>query len=166
MTSTATSTAAPTLGATASTTAPTLGAKELKAVMSSLPKRKDKLYTLAKTLAEGNMLSDQVFEDMEESFPGVTKAVHAMRQPGVLAALNKAEETKRRVTGPDQDAAKLLFKFFNGGNIELEHQGFSETSFPALYLEDGSLDPDALELEADTTRWVFGAGRLFNFVRD
>lgn len=134
-----------------------LGAKELKAVMSALPKRKDKLYMLAKTLAEGKMSAEQIFDVMESDYPGVTQAVRAMRQPGVLAALTKAEETKRRVTGPDQDAAKLLFKFFNGGNIELEHQGFSETLFPALYLDDNTIDPDALELEADTTSKMVAA---------
>ena len=56
-----------------------LGAKELKAVMSALPKRKDKLYMLAKTLAEGKMSAEQIFDVMESDYPGVTQAVRAMR---------------------------------------------------------------------------------------
>lgn len=155
MTSTATSATAPVTATSPASTV--LGAKELKAVMSALPKRKDKLYMLAKTLAEGKMSAEQIFDVMESDYPGVTQAVRAMRQPGVLAALTKAEETKRRVTGPDQDAAKLLFKFFNGGNIELEHQGFSETLFPALYLNNNTINPKALKLKADTTSEMVAA---------
>lgn len=76
---------------------------------------------------------------MEASNPGLTQAITAMRQPGVLDELNKLDTPKKRVAGADASAAALLAKYFNRGCIEIEHRGFSRADFPPLYLDDGTL---------------------------